>query len=51
MSECLLRSFDPLSPRPLGPANPSERMHIRLQDRLLFLALIGILLAQPHYGA
>jgi hypothetical protein len=39
--ERLLRSFYPLSP-------PSSR---RFQNRLLFPALVGILLAQPHYGA
>ena len=52
MSECLLRSFDPLSPPvPSAPLIHAERMHIRLQNRLLFPAFVGILLAQPHYGA
>ena len=50
--ECLLRSFYPLSPPvPSAPLIHAERMHIRLQNRLLFPALVGILLAQPHYGA
>ena len=52
MRECLLRSFDPLSPPvPSAPLIHAERMHIRLQNRLLFPAFVGILLAQPHYGA
>ena len=52
MSECLLRSFDPLSPPvPSAPLIHAERTHIRFQNRLLFPALVGILLAQPHYGA
>ena len=50
--EYLIRSFDPLSPPvPSAPLIHAERMHIRFQDRLLFPALVGILLAQPHYGA
>ena len=50
--ECLLRSFVPLSPPvPSAPLIHAERMHIRLQNRLLFPAFVGILLAQPHYGA
>jgi len=52
MRECLLRTFDPLSPPvPSAPLIHAERMHIRLQNRLLFPTFVGILLAQPHYGA
>ena len=56
MRECRLRSFYPLSPLPCrrlpsAPLIHAERMHIRLQNRLLFPAFVGILLAQPHYGA
>ena len=52
MRKCLLRSFDPLSPPvPSAPLIHAERMHIRLQNRLLFATFVGILLAQPHYGA
>ena len=52
MRKCLLRSFDPLSPPvPSAPLIHAERMHIRLQNRLLFPTFVGILLAQPHYGA
>ena len=40
--ECLPRSFYPLSPQvPSAPLIHAERMHIRLQNRLLFPALVG----------
>ena len=50
MGEHLLRSFIPYRRRS-APLIHAERMHIRLQNRLLFPALVGILLAQPHYDA
>src|SRR6266540_5502135 len=46
-SGCITRLPSSVLRRP-SSVEHAERMHISLEDRLLLLALVGVLLAQPH---